>query len=114
METVLLGMKRLSSLYGESLDPLVSVSRLWWIPWQFSLASRPPLWHGMLLLDCSSSRSDTLVSIRLEEASLTGSELTICATRIEFKMKPATYPYRIKLSSTSFSVVKILVIDPIR
>ena len=114
MTTVLFGMKRLSSLYGESLDLLVSLSRLWWTPWRSSLASRPSLQRGMRLLDYSSSRSDIRVSIRLEEASLTESELTICATRIEFKMKPATYPYRIKLSSTSFNVVKILVIDPIR
>ena len=55
-----------------------------------------------------------LSAIRLKEALLMELEVTICATRMEFRMKPATYPYRIKLSSTSFSVVKILVIDPIR
>ena len=114
MRTGLLGMERLSSLYGVLLDPLISVSRLWWSPWRFFLASHPSLQHGMLLLDYSSSTPDALVSIRLQEASLTELEVTICATRIEFRMKPATYPYRIKLSSTSFSVVKILVIDPIR
>ena len=69
----------------------------------------------MRLLDCSSSIPvDTLVSISSQRGVINGDKLTICATRMEFKMKPATYPYRIKLSSTSFSVVKILVIEPIR
>lgn len=56
----------------------------------------------------------TLSASRLKEALSMELEVTICATRIEFRMKPATYPYRIKLSSTSFSVVKILVMEPIR
>ena len=69
VRTVLLGMEQLPSLDGVSLDSLVSVLRLWWIPWRFFLASRPFLQHGMRLLGCSSSTPDTHISRRLKEAS---------------------------------------------